>query len=31
MKILAPKIMALEIGPKRLYGDFIKNGSNEFD
>jgi hypothetical protein len=31
MKILACKIGALQIDHKKQHGDFLKNGSNDFD
>jgi hypothetical protein len=31
LNIPAPKIRALEMGPNIQNGDFLKNGSNDFD
>jgi hypothetical protein len=31
MKILAPKIGAIEMGPKTQNGDFLEDGFNHFD
>jgi hypothetical protein len=31
MNITAPKIRALQMGPKTQNGDFLENGFNDFD
>jgi hypothetical protein len=31
MNILASKVGALQMGPKKQNGDFLENGSNDFD